>query len=140
MTKQQKEKRRKAERELQPLPPMTKLKYYIHDEPDALRIEIAGDLSGAAVGSLESAWRTANSVLDRRQLIIGLSAFAEADDDGRGLLAKWHRSGARIIARTADSSLLAEGILGAPVRIAPGRTARRRLIDLLLRRPAPAAY
>jgi hypothetical protein len=30
--------------------PMTNLEYHLRDEPDALRIEIVGDLSGAGVG------------------------------------------------------------------------------------------
>jgi hypothetical protein len=29
---------------------MTNLEYYLHDEAEALRIEIVGDLSGAGVG------------------------------------------------------------------------------------------
>ena len=36
---------------------MTNLEYYLHDEADALRIEIVGNLSGAGVGSIEHAWR-----------------------------------------------------------------------------------
>jgi hypothetical protein len=61
---------------------MTNLEYYLHDEADALRIEIVGDLSGAGVGSVEHAWRTASSTLGGRRLVIGLMAVAEADDDG----------------------------------------------------------
>ena len=60
---------------------MTNLEYYLHDEADALRIEIVGNLSGAGVGSIEQAWWTANSVLAGRHIVIGLTSVAEADDD-----------------------------------------------------------
>ena len=64
---------------------MTNLEYYIHDEADALRIEIAGDLTGAGVSSIEHALRTAKSTLAGRPIVVGLTAVAEADDEGRGL-------------------------------------------------------
>jgi len=70
---------------------MTNLEYYLHDEADVLRIEIVGDLSGAGVNSIEHAWRTASSVLAGRHIVVGLTAVAEADDDGRGLLLTLHR-------------------------------------------------
>ena len=75
----------------------TSLQYYIHDEADALRFEIVGNLTGPAVGSIDQAWRTAHSVLDGRAVVVGLTAFADADESVRDVLLSWHRSGARII-------------------------------------------
>ena len=46
---------------------MSKLDYYIHDEADALRLQIEGDLAGPDVASLEQAWKTAKSVSGRPQ-------------------------------------------------------------------------
>ena len=118
----------------------TPLEYYIHDEADALRFEIVGNLTGPAVGSVDQAWRTAHSVLHGRGLVVGLTAFADADKSGRDLLLGWHRSGARIIARSPESRKLAEGIVGAPVPMpAPQSAWRQRVCDFLLRRPTAAA-
>src|ERR1039457_6787949 len=88
----------------------TPLEYYIHDEADALRFEVVGNLTGPAVASVDQAWRTAHSVLDGRGVVVGLTAFADADESGRDLVLSWHRSGARIIARSPESLRLAEGI------------------------------
>lgn len=117
---------------------MTNLDYYLHDGADALRIEIVGNLSGAGVCSIEHAWRTANSVLASRDIVIGLTAAAEADDDGRRLLLTWHRSGARIIARSVDSRTLAESIVGPPVAMPPASSGWRQRFSDLLRRWAAA--
>ena len=62
---------------------MKDLQYYLHDEPDVFRIEIVGNLSGAGVASIDYAWRTAYWVLAGRPMVVGLTAVAEADDDGR---------------------------------------------------------
>jgi hypothetical protein len=104
-----------------------------------LRIEIVGDLSGAGVGSIEQAWRTANSVLAGRRIVVGLTAVAEADDYGRGLLLTWHRCGARIIARSMDSCTLAESILGTSVPIPPAKSGWRQRFSDFLRRWSAAA-
>ena len=118
----------------------TPLEYYIHDEADALRFEIVGNLTGPAVGSVDQAWRTAHSVLDGRGIVVGLTAFADADESGRDLLLSWHRSGTRIIARSPESRKLAEGIVGAPVPMpAPKSAWRQRVGDFLLRRSTAAA-
>jgi len=111
---------------------MTNLEFYLHDEPDTLRIEIVSELAGAGVNSIKHAWRTANSVLAGRHIVVGLTAVAEADDEGRGLLLTWHRCGARIIARSMDSRTLAESILGASVPMAPAKPGwRQGLSDFL---------
>ena len=118
---------------------MTILEYYLHDEPDVLRIEIVGDQSGAGVGSIEHAWRTATSVLAGRHIVVGLTAVAEADADGRGILLTWHRCGARIIARSMDSRTLAESILDLPVPMPPAKSGWRQRFSDFLRRWAAAA-
>ena len=118
---------------------MTNLEYYLHDEADALRIEIAGDLTGARVRGIEHALRTAKSILAGRPIVLGLTAVAEADDDGRGLLRTWHRCGARIIARSMESRTLAESILGVSVPMPPAKSSWRQRFSAFLRRWAVAA-
>ena len=118
---------------------MSQFNYYIHDHSDALRLSIIGDLSGPGVASLDQAWRTANSVLYGRELVIDLAATC-ADECGRNLILCWHRMGARIIARSSESRALAEGILGVPIPILAANPGwRQRLRELLIPRSAAAA-
>jgi len=58
----------------------TPLEYYIHDEADALVLEIVGNLIGPAPAIVDQAWRTAHSVLDCRGVVVGLTAVADADE------------------------------------------------------------
>jgi ABC-type transporter Mla MlaB component len=103
---------------------MNKLDYFIHDGADAFRLKISGDLSGPAVASPDQAWRTGMSVLRGRPIIIDLADVRDADESGRDLLLHWHRIGARIIARTLESRVLAEGIVGVPIPMI-SRTSRK---------------
>ncbi len=96
-----------------------------------------GNLTGPGVSSVEHAWRTASSVLGGRHIVVGLTAVAEADADGRGLLLTWHRRGARIIARSMDARTLAESILGVSVRMPPAKSGARQRFSDFLRRLLP---
>ena len=115
------------------------LDYYIHDEPRVLRFEIAGDWVGAGVKNLAHALHTAKSVLEDRRIVVGLTSFAEADDDGMTLLLNLHRSDATIVARSTDSRTLAESILGSPIQMLPFKSGRRQRIGDFLRRWSAAA-
>ncbi len=118
---------------------MTNLEYYVHDEADALRIEIGGDVTGVGVSSIEHAWRAANFVAAGRHIVARLTAVAEPDADGRGLLLTWHRGGAPIIARSMDSRMFAESALGASVPVPPAKSVwRQQFGDFLLRWSAAA--
>jgi len=113
---------------------MSNLDYYIHDHADILRLAITGDLSGPGVASHDQTWRTACSVLRGRVLVIDLVSVCDADEYGRDLLLRWHRSGARISARSAETRAFAEGVVGAPISMLAGKRAGGRgLIEFLLR-------
>ena len=118
---------------------MTNLEYYLHDEADAVRIAIVGNLSGASVGSIERSWLAANSVLAGHHMVVGLTALAGAEDDGRLLLLSRHRCGARIIAQSTGSRMLAERIWGPPVLVPPASSGWWQRCSDLLRRWAAAA-
>ena len=118
---------------------MSHLDYYIHDELEALRLEIRGSLSGHAVTSLDQAWRTGSSILNGRLLLIDLVSVEEADENGRDLLLAWHRMGARIMARSTESRLLAEGILGVRVAMPAATPGWRQRLKLFLRGSVAAA-
>jgi hypothetical protein len=92
-----------------------KLKYYMHDEPTAFRFELAGNLNREGAYQLEQAWRTASSVIGDRRFIVDLTFLNAADELGRALINRWHREGARLVAKTNASRALAESILGGPL-------------------------
>ena len=108
------------------------LQYYIHDEPGALRLELAGTLSGAGVESVYHAWLSALGVIGQRRVIVDISFITEADERGRNLLRLWQRTGARIIAGSDQSRAVAGDIELEP---APAREKRgwwERVRGLLL--------
>ena len=118
---------------------MSHLDYYIHDGLEALRLEIRGPLSGHGVTSLDHAWRTGSSILIGRTLLFDLVSVEETDEDGRDLLLAWHRMGARIMARSTESRLLAEGILGVRVAMPAATPGWRQRLKLFLRGSAAVA-
>ena len=91
------------------------LQYYIYDESDGLRFELAGSLSKGGAQSVYQAWQTALSILGDRTTIIDISFVSDADAYGSALLALWHRNGARIIAASPQSRALAEPLIGEAV-------------------------
>jgi hypothetical protein len=87
------------------------IEYYLHDEWDAFRFELAGSLSGDGAQSVYQAWRTALSIVRDRPVIFDITFVVEADERGRAILLLWHQNGARIIAASPESRALAEPIL-----------------------------
>lgn len=86
------------------------LQYYLHDDPDAFRMELAGSLTLATTGSVYHAWRTAMSTLNGRRALVDITFVDGADEGGRALLLHWHQNGTGIVARTPESRALAAGI------------------------------
>jgi hypothetical protein len=107
----------------------SQLQFFIHKDSDALRIELAGSLSGPDIESLIDAWQGAVSTDSRRPAIADISYATDADEDGRALLMRWHRSGVRIIARspqtwaarTPQSWALVQPLVSEPVDVAHPR-------------------
>jgi hypothetical protein len=91
-----------------------RLQYYMHDDMDAFRLELSGSLSGHGARSVYHAWRTALTTLGGRPLIADITFLTDVDEGGRRLLQWWRRQGVRITAASAQSSALAESILGEP--------------------------
>ena len=111
------------------------LEYYLHDEWDALRFELAGSLSGDGAQSVYQAWRTALSIVGDRPVIFDITFVVEADERGRAILLLWHQNGARIIAASSESRALAEPILGEALPAPPAKQGwLHRLSALILRR------
>jgi hypothetical protein len=91
------------------------LQFYMHDEPAAIRFELAGDLNDDGARRVEQACLTACSVIDARALIVDITFVTSATQHGRGLLARWHDSGVRLIANSCTSRSLAQSVLGSPL-------------------------
>jgi len=67
------------------------LHYYMHDGPTTFRFELSGRLDREGACRLDQDWRTASSVLGDRRLIVDLTFVMIVDEEGRALLAGWHR-------------------------------------------------
>lgn len=93
------------------------LQYYMHDGPSAFRFELSGDLDREGARRLEQDWRTASSVLDGRSVIVDMTFVTGVDDAGGALLARWHREGAQIVAKSKRSTQLAEMALEKPLEV-----------------------
>jgi hypothetical protein len=105
------------------------LQYYMHDEPDAFRLELSGVLESASARDVYHGWRTALSILGARQFIVDLTYVSAADEYGRALLRLWRRKGVRVVARSPESRALVESILGERLPDPPAKPSLlRRLI------------
>jgi hypothetical protein len=114
-----------------------RLQYYMHDDPDAFRLELAGALAGPFAETVYHAWRTALSTLGSRRAIVDISFLEGIDHAGREALWLWHRHGAHIVARSPESRAFAQGIPLEPSSLSAvgeGLAPRlRRAIQRLLR-------
>jgi hypothetical protein len=116
------------------------LQYYLHDEPDAFRLELSGSLSGEGAQSVYQAWRTALSIIGQRPVIVDITYVVDADERGRALLGVWRRRQARILAGSPQSRALAEEILSEPYPEPPARPRLRERIAVFLRGFASAGF
>jgi hypothetical protein len=91
------------------------LQYFVHEDPAALRLELAGDLNYELAHQLEQDWRTAPSAIGARPLIVDLSFVTDADETGRALLERWNATGAKLITKSKLSADLAKSIANAPL-------------------------
>jgi hypothetical protein len=74
------------------------LKITRQDEPERIRLQLEGDLSGPWVGDLEEAWRGMRPALAERGLWLDMTAVGYVDPAGRYLLALLRCNGAHVIA------------------------------------------
>ena len=90
------------------------LQYYMHYGPTAFRFELAGNLNHEGADQLDQEWRAASSAIGDRRLVIDMTFVTDVDEQGRALIVRWHRQGARFVANSPRSRALAESILGEP--------------------------
>jgi ABC-type transporter Mla MlaB component len=93
------------------------LVYYIHDQSDSLRFQLAGDLTRETTRDLEQARQTAWSVIGGRSLIVDVTNVKSADEGGHEFLEQWHATGAQFIVKSSDAQLRIESISKLPVTL-----------------------
>jgi hypothetical protein len=87
------------------------LQHFIHYDFDALRMEIAGSLSGPAAQKAYEAWQTARLLARQLPPVIDISYVTEVDEEGRAVLQAWRGQGARIVASSFSSRAIGGSIL-----------------------------
>jgi hypothetical protein len=87
-----------------------RLQYFIHDDFDAIRMEISGSLLGAAARRAFDTWRRAAMIGSRRRQIVDISYVTEADENGRAALLAWQRHDAHILASSSASRAVLDSI------------------------------
>ena len=111
---------------------MNELRFSVRNDADAVRIDLAGSLDGVDVETGYQAWQRDAWDDPLKPVIVDITLITEADGHGRALLVIMHRFGAQIIAKSPESSAIAQPIvteLDAPVT-KPGWFAR--LIKIFL--------
>jgi hypothetical protein len=97
---------------------MSSLQFFVHNDADGVRFKLAGSLSGVDVERVYQLWQREAFTDALRPVILDITFVTEADQHGRALLLIMHRFGARIIAKSPESSAIAQPIvtgLVAPV-------------------------
>lgn len=74
------------------------LQYFIHDDFDALRMEISGSLAGRAAQEAYDALRRESFMARRQPLVIDISYVTDLDERGQAILRAWRGQGAQIVA------------------------------------------
>jgi hypothetical protein len=65
---------------------MNGLRFFTHNESDAVRFELAGPLCGADVESLHQAWQREALHDALRAVVVDITFITETDQHGRALL------------------------------------------------------
>jgi hypothetical protein len=111
---------------------MNGLQFFLHDDPDAVRIELAGKLRGADAETVYRTWTRAALPNILKHVIVDVTFVTDADEYGRALLVVMHRFGARIIAQSPQSSAIVQPIVSETVEISPSKPGwLRRFISFL---------
>lgn len=112
---------------------MNGLRFFTHSDTSAVRIELAGSLCGVDVEAAYEAWQREawNDVL--KPVTVDITLITDADEQGLALLVVMHRFGAEIIAKSPQSSAIAQPLLAHPVESVTSRPGWfRRLTGFLL--------
>ena len=121
---------------------MSGFQFFVHSDPDAVRIELAGSLRAADAETLRHAWQRAALRDDPvKPVVVDITFVRDADEQGRALLIAMHRSGVRIVAQSPEASAIARPIVIQPIETHDPKPGwfHRLTMFLLEERPAGAA-
>ncbi len=82
------------------------LRYFIHDDFDAIRMELAGSLLGVEAQKAFDSWRRTAVMAHHTPLIVDITYVTDIDDNGRAVLRQWRHHDARILASSLESRAL----------------------------------
>ena len=83
------------------------LRVTVNSEADPIVIRVEGKLAGPSVAELESCWAATPT---GRGLVVDVQSVTFASEDGRKLLARMYRAGARLVASGMMMSAVVEQI------------------------------
>jgi hypothetical protein len=89
----------------------------MHDSSAEFRFQLSGDFSGDGVRDIEQAWRTASSTIGQRRFVVDVTNLTGIDDEGRGLIDKWHRIGASLVAKSCEAKARLQELVDCPVTL-----------------------
>lgn len=81
------------------------LQYFIHDDFDALRMEISGSLAGRDAQKAYDALRRESFMVRGQPLVIDISYVTDVDAQGQAVLQAWRGEGAQIVAAAGAFSI-----------------------------------
>jgi len=110
--------------------------FYMHDGARDLCFTLVGEVSDAGAGELEQAWRTAQSTIAGRPLIVNFARATGVDQQARALFRAWHASGAQLEGGTPAAAALIAAITGRAVNAVARPTWYSRLASAFWRRSA----
>ena len=97
---------------------MNGLRFSMHNDTEAVRIELAGSLSGADVEAVYQAWQSEAWTETFKSVIVDITSVTEADKYGRALLVMIYRFGGEIVANSPVSSKIALSLSAEPIKAA----------------------
>jgi anti-anti-sigma regulatory factor len=90
------------------------LRITVHDNPEALTIQLEGRVAEPSVRELEASWRGAVAGRRRRVLRVDLTGVTSLDAAGKTCLAAMHRRGAEFMAADCLTKAVVEEITHEP--------------------------
>jgi ABC-type transporter Mla MlaB component len=82
------------------------LRITVHDNPQALTLQLEGRLTGPWLRELEGCWQRALSRQRKAILRVDLSGVTFIDDAGKACLAAMHREGAKFVAADCETKAI----------------------------------
>jgi anti-anti-sigma regulatory factor len=85
------------------------LRITIHDEPDAVKLQLEGTVVGPWVREFDRTWRGLASALESKKLVVDLCGVLHMDSEARRILAEiYKQTGADLLANTPMTEYFAE--------------------------------